>query len=121
MDDVDRRRCGSSRKLTNLKTYLRHARTRFLAATIRLLVLSNASDGLVLERLRHALGPEAADDRQLVGWKVLPLQLTGQWLGAHLDGVEDEGASANFRFRRPWLAALAPAAEPTCWAAGEAS
>ena len=94
MDDVDRRRCGSSRKLTNLKTYLRHARTRFPAATIRLLVLSNASDGLVLERLRHALGPEAADDRQLVGWKVLPLQLTGQWLGAHLDDSHPQARHA---------------------------
>ncbi len=46
------------------------------------------------QRLRHALGPEAADDRQLVGWKVLPLQLTGQWLGAHLDDSHPQARHA---------------------------
>lgn len=84
MDDVDRRRSGDSRKLTNLATYLSHARARFPAAAIRLLVLSNASDGRLLERLRHALGPEVANDSELVGWKLLPLQVTGQWLSTHL-------------------------------------
>ncbi len=94
MDDVDRRRSGDSRKLSNLATYLRHARVRFPAAVIRLLVLSNASDGRLLERLRRALGPEVADDRQLVGWKVLPLQLTGQWLGAHVGRSHIEARQA---------------------------
>lgn len=84
MDDLPRGRLGDTRKLTNLNTYMRHAAGCFSGAVIRLLVLSNAPNDAVQVCLQKALGSGISDESQLVGWKVLPLQLTGQWVSTQV-------------------------------------
>lgn len=82
MDDVDWHAPGSRRKLDNLRTYRSLARNMFPSAIVRLVVLTNASEGKSIRTIYNdvALGPEAEDFRATDGWKLLPLSTAGDWV-----------------------------------------
>jgi hypothetical protein len=80
MDDVDLRSPGSKRKLANLTEYQERAKSVFPNAMIRLVVLTNASDGARVVPLLNHLGDELSDYAALNGWKLLSLRTVGSWV-----------------------------------------
>jgi hypothetical protein len=82
MDDIDRNTPGSRRKLDNLAAYRSLAGERFPGAIIRLVVLTNASEGNSIPTIYGdaALGPEAEEFWTTDGWKLLPFGTVGTWV-----------------------------------------
>lgn len=87
MDDVDVRSPGSTRKLLNLAAYGRVAQAKHPAATVRVVVITNAADAAGIAKvsgvLEQRIGTEAP-------WKLIPLQTIGHWVAAAMDATSPD-------------------------------
>lgn len=82
MDDIGKSGSGGIRKLNNLNEYISLSEQRCPQAIIRAIVVTNAPIGTKLKSVVYAtLGDEASEFVAPKGYKILPLQTIGAWVG----------------------------------------
>ena len=90
MDDVDKSRGTSSRKVEKLTSYFNDAKELIGKGQARLILLTNGTHELTFPKLAAEIGDKSSEQSGNVSWNILPLLEVGKWAEELVDGADFE-------------------------------